>query len=208
MQKLLMIYKKGKEWLVVKDKRVLEFIALAVVCVFIGASIGYVYTSAKYDNGEVQLDEKENLADIKAEYTPVAKAEEKIIPSTKMVYQYYYTEDGVTEVQEEEPPYFMIDLTLSDISKYYPSWDIVSFSPKEVVMKKTIIGESEQRYVVGQKDGYVAVFYEEEQEGISLKELTGIPIDGLSEDEKMRLNQGIKVVGNDALARILENYSS
>jgi len=204
-----MLLKTGKAWLVVKSKRALGFVALAVFCAFIGAGIGYVYTTAKYGNAIVQEEEPQNTADIQEnDYIPTSIAEEKITPSTKMVYQYYYTEDGVTEVQEEIPPYFMLDLTLSDISKYYTAWDIVSFSPKEVVMRKTIIGESQQRYVVGQKDGYVAVYYEEEQEGISLKELTGIPVDGLTEDEKLRLNQGIKVMGNEALARTLENYSS
>ncbi|MGE4213565.1 MAG: BofC C-terminal domain-containing protein [Anaerotignaceae bacterium] len=192
-----------------KNKRALVFVALAVFCTVMGTGIGYVYTTAKYGKGTVQADEQENTAEIQVnEYTPTSMAEEKITPSTKMVYQYYYTEDGVTEVQEDIPPYFMLDLTLSEISKYYTTWDIVSFSPKEVVMRKTIVGASQQRYVVGQKDGYVAVYYEEEQEGISLKELTGIPVDGLSEDEKLRLNQGIKVMGNEALARTLENYSS
>ena len=204
-----MLYKKGKAWLVVKNKKALGIVALAIFCGFIGAGLGYVYTTAKYGKGAAQADEPQKTAEIKEyEYTPTSVAEEKITPSTKMVYQYYYTEDGVTEVQEDIPPYFMLDLTLSDISKYYTTWDIVSFSPREVVMRKTIVGQSQQRYVVGQKDGYVAVYYEEEKEGISLKEITGIPVDGLSEDEKLRLNQGIKVMGNDALARTLENYSS
>lgn len=204
-----MLYKKGKAWLVVKNKKTLGFVALAIFCGFIGAGMGYVYTTAKYGKGTVQADEQPKTATIQEyEYTPTSVAEEKITPSTKMVYQYYYTEDGVTEVEEDIPPYFMLDLTLSDVSKYYTTWDIVSFSPKEVVMRKTIVGQSQQRYVVGQKDGYVAVYYEEEKDGISLKEITGISVDGLSEDEKLRLNQGIKVMGNEALARTLENYSS
>ena len=37
-------------------------------------------------------------------------------------------------------------------------------------MEKTIYGPSMQRYVVGEKDGYIAVFYEQEQNGVNLKE--------------------------------------
>lgn len=209
MKNMLMLHKKGKAWLGVKNKKALGFVAFAIFCGFIGAGMGYAYTMAKYGKGTAHPEEQQKAAVIEEhEYKPTSVAEEKITPSTKMVYQYYYTEDGVTEVQEDEPPYFMLDLTLSDISKYYTAWDIVSFSPKEVVLRKTIVGESQQRYVVGQKDGYVAVYYEEEQDGISLKEITGIPVDGLSEDEKIRLNQGIKITGDEALARTLENYSS
>ncbi|MDD3571092.1 MAG: BofC C-terminal domain-containing protein [Lachnospiraceae bacterium] len=194
-----------------KNRKALGFVAFAIFCGFIGAGMGYAYSVAKYGKGTEQGDEQQKAAvtqEHEYKYKPTSVVEEKITPSTKMVYQYYYTEDGVTEVQEDVPPYFMLDLTLSDVSKYYTAWDIVSFSPKEVVLRKTIEGESQQRYVVGQKDGYVAVYYEEEQDGVSLKEITGISVDGLSEDEKIRLNQGIKIVGDEALARTLENYSS
>lgn len=195
-----------------KNKYAITLVASAVIFSLLGAYAGYLYTSSKYGNdlnisaGEDPI--THNPENFEEESQGVTAVPDKITPSTKIVYRYYYTDDQVMEEQEEVPPYFLLDLTLEDMLKYYSTWEIVSFSSKEVIMQKTVYGPSHQRYVVGEKDGYIAVFYEEEIEGISLKEVTDIPINGLTEEERFRLSEGIKVIGKDALARTLENYSS
>lgn len=187
-------------------------VALTLTLGFVGSAAGYLYTMNKFMDeiniNKTGISQESAEDDAEAEVVEAASKEEKITPSTKMVYRYNFADDGVTEEVEEEPSYFLIDLTLSDLLKYYSTWDIVSFSSKEVVMEKTIYGPSMQRYVVGEKDGYIAVFYEQEQNGVNLKEITSIPVDALSEEERLRLTQGIKVIGKDSLARVLEDYSS
>lgn len=190
-----------------KKKPILTLWLVAVACSLLGLSAGYFYTVNKMDK-KIQTAEESLLIEKKDEATEVAISEEKITPSTKIVYRYYYTEDKVLEEQEEVPPYFLLGLTLSDMLKYYTTWDIVSFSSKEVIMERTVFGVSNQRYVIGEKDGYIAVFYEEEQQGISLKEVTDIPVDGLVEEEKLKLKEGVKIIGKEALDRSLESYSS
>jgi len=193
----------------VKNKHIINLIASAIVFSSLGAGAGYLYTSSVYqDNPNIIAQDEPLIEDFQEEAQNANIQEDKITPSTKIVYRYYYTDDQVMEEQEEVPPYFLLDLTLEDMLKYYSTWEIVSFSAKEVIMQKTVYGPSHQRYVVGEKDGYIAVFYEEEIEGISLKEVTEIPINGLSEEDLFRLSEGIKVIGKDALARTLENYSS
>lgn len=134
--------------------------------------------------------------------------EARITPSTKMVYQYYYPQDDVMEQQEDVPPYFLLDLTFEDMQKLYDNWQVVSFSEKEVILRKTMEGESDQRYIVGEQDGYIAVFYQKEQNGISLHEVTNTPISSLSEEEVQRLENGIFVTGDIELSKILEDYGS
>lgn len=149
-----------------------------------------------------------NTEEKEQETALASSAEEKITPSTKMTYEYYYPEDGITQIQEEEPPYFLLDLTLSDLLKYYPNWTVVSFSSREVVMRKEVDGQSNEHYIVGQQDGYIAVFYQKEQNGISLHTLTDTPVSTLSHAEQVRLSDGIEVVGEENLAKILEDYES
>ena len=125
-----------------------------------------------------------------------------------MVYQYYYADEGSTKVTEDEPPYFMLGLTFDDMVKYYTNWDIISFSPQEVVMRKTVYGKDSQRYIVCEKDGYITVYYEENGVKSAIKEITSIDTNGLSDIEKERLKKGFSVVGDYSLNRVLENYSS
>lgn len=134
--------------------------------------------------------------------------EDKITPSTKMVYEYYYEDDNKVETLEEVPPYFLIDMTRQSLEENFKDWQIQSFSSKEVVMRKNIKGQSNQHYILGEYEGYVAVFYQKEINGVNLKEITDTPVSSLSEDEQARLREGISIDGNDELMKVLEDYSS
>lgn len=167
-------------------------------------------TLDEYGNSESSSDNKSNVTEElnKPEEAVQTVTEQKITPSTKIIYQYYYPDDNITEQQEDVPPYFLLDLTLNDLKKYYIDWQIVSFSDREVIMRKIVEGKSQQRYIVGEQDGYVAVFYEEEINGINLHEVTDTPISSLSKEEQVRLNDGIFVLGDSELAKVLEDYGS
>lgn len=162
---------------------------LCVLCAAIGFGIGKGYETDR---------------DI---VVKTSEFKQKITPSTKMVYEYYYPEDGVTETFEDVPPYFLIDYTFDDVKRCYSNWDIASFSGKEVVMKKTVEGPSSQRYVISENDGFVAVFYDLEDERF-LKEVTDVPVSVLNDDIKAEVEEGIEVIGNEKLNRVLEDFTS
>lgn len=140
--------------------------------------------------------------------TAVSANSSKIQPYTKMVYQYYYPDDDITKEQEDVPPYYLLDLSLLDMQEMYRDWTIVAFSDTEVVMRKNMAGASDERYVVSQKEGYIAVFYEEAQNGVSLHEVTDTPVSSLPIEEQERLRNGISVYGNENLCKILADYGS
>jgi len=132
----------------------------------------------------------------------------RITPSTKLVYEYYYEDDGQVKVEEEVPPYFLIDMTRKDLEENYPDWQLKSFSQAEVVMRKNISGKSKERYIIKEYDGYVAVFFEEPVDGVSLRELTDTPVSSLSAEDREKLKTGINVIGEEALMNALEDYES
>ena len=134
--------------------------------------------------------------------------QERIAPYTKMIYRYYYLEDGITKEVEDVPPYYLLDFSREELVKTYEDWQVVSFSEKEVVLQKNMEGKSEERYVIGIKDGYVAVFYQEPKDGNNIRELTNIPIAAFPREEQERLEEGFLVYGDENLARILSDYGS
>ncbi len=190
------------------------YLWLIGICVIVGVSSFILMTAfLKSDMGKkpvpqtaqaAQTAEQEKAMAEQAVATDMAK----IQPSTKMVYQYYYPVDGVMKEQEDTPPYFLLDRTFQDMQSLYEDWQIVSFSNAEVVMRRTMEGKSEERYIVSQKDGFVAVFYEEEQNGESLHELTDTPLSSLPIEERERLKEGISVTGEENLSKILADYGS
>lgn len=140
--------------------------------------------------------------------TQMVMKQERIAPYTKMVYQYYYPQDDITKEVEDVPPYYLLDFSREDLVKTYEDWQVVSFSEKEVVLKKKMAGKSEERYVFGVKDGLVAVFYQEPKEGNEIRELTNIPVSALPKEEQERLAEGFFVYGEESLAKILADYGS
>lgn len=165
--------------------------------------------SNEMTTNEYVIDE-EQKEDIAEETTQAVAALNvpRITPSTKLVYEYYYEEDGQIKKEEEVPPYFLIDMTRKDLEESYPDWQLKSFSQSEVVMRKNIVGKSKERYIIKEYDGYVAVFFQEPIDGVSLRELTDTPVASLSPDEQNKLKTGINVIGEEALMSALENYES
>ncbi len=156
------------------------------------------------DDNTVKTENVDNTED----HLQMVIADNTITESTKMVYQYYYKNEGVMEESEEVPPYFLLGFDFNDMLEYYPDWQIVSFSSKEVVMRKIVEEKNEESFIVTQKDGYIAVYYEDKDDGRTLYEITETPISTLTHEEQVRINDGIIVKSEYELAKILAEYNS
>lgn len=85
----------------------------------------------------------------------------RISPSTRIVYQYYYTKDQKLVTDEYEPPYYLIDMTRQQLENYYNDWEIISFSTEKVILRKSIDKRnSDGYYIIKEYDGHITVFYD------------------------------------------------
>ena len=186
-----------------------EVIWILVICFVIGI-ISCLITIGIYERKMQKFSSSINQNIIKEDdsITVTKEMTARITPSTKMIYEYYYTEDDVTQTLEDVPPYFLLDMTLEDMKKVYTDWQIISFSSKEVIMRKTLEAKSDEQYIIGEKNGYVAVFNKEPQHGIVLHEITNTPLSALPLEERERLLEGISVTGDENLSKILSDYTS
>ncbi|MBE6011148.1 MAG: hypothetical protein E7234_01150 [Lachnospiraceae bacterium] len=194
-------------------------LAAAIILVLLGAvvlGVGAYFSYGIFNNPSQKPEQLANTAllpetpkdtDIEANNI---KEEEivKIKPYTKMIYEYYYKDDRNTERSEEEPPHFMIGKTKEEMEITFDQWEIVKFTEEEVIMRRQMEGSSAQNYIVGVQDGYVAVFYNEAIDGAKIKEITDTPVSALPEDERQKLLDGISISGEEALMRLLEDYTS
>lgn len=128
-------------------------------------------------------------------------------PETLIIYEYLYS-DGSTERTEEFPPYFLLDKPREYFESALADWEILEFGSGEVLLRKNIDGKSTQYYIIGIHEGLVAVFYEDEINGTCLKEITDTPVKTLPPEEQETLRNGIRIFGNDALAKALEDFGS
>ena len=178
---------------------------ICLICCAAGVGIGYISLRS---NGAPDT----NPSALSISDVPIVNTSEtnpdKINPSTKIIYEYYYTEDNITETYEEAPPYFLIGLNAEDLKVNYPNWEVINFSDKEVTMRTTLNSSSTQQYIIGEYNGLLAVYYQKPIDGVSLKELTNIPISSLPSEEQKNLKEGIYVSGNENLLKALSDYGS
>ncbi len=133
--------------------------------------------------------------------------EDKITPKTKIVYEYAYDGSEKITSTEEMAPYFMIDMSRDEIIKMFSGWQVLSFSPQEVVLRKNK-KTKEAAYIIGVFDGFIGVYYRDGAGISNLKEILDTPVSSLSSEEQEKLKKGIPVSNEKELMRILEDYSS
>lgn len=131
-----------------------------------------------------------------------------ISSDTKMVYQYFYSRDRVTKEQVEMAPVFLQGLDMDQLKSVYNGWQVILFSPEKVILRCKIDGLSSETYIIGESDGFLAVFYEDGQKGIHLKEKTELPITSLPDGERLQVEEGLRITGEENLARVLADYLS
>ena len=129
----------------------------------------------------------------------------RILPHTRIIYDFYHPESGGFDTVIEYPGHFLLDMTKEELSTMFADWQVLSFAPHEVHLRQNIQVEY-RLYVIGVHEGYIAVFYDDEY--YSIKELTTRPIAALAMEEQQRLLQGIRVTGVEELLRALEDFSS
>lgn len=128
----------------------------------------------------------------------------KTCENTIVKYIYHYNEDGEETFFEEPAPKSLQGLDVDGVRAVMPGYEICELSEQRLVLKRTIDGRSNCHYSLGEKDGYVAVFFEN---GI-LKEKTTTPVDGLDPEIKAQLVKGVKIDGNENLVKCLEDIES
>ena len=200
-------------------KYYLSLVCVSVILGCIGVAAGLSTMTPKDkkpDNDNKRLSIAEQYIDapvVSDDITPPPEPEHtsaplRIKPSTKLIFESFYQADNQAKVTNQAPPYFLLGLPQSRFQEYYPDWDIVEFNEDAVKLRRTIPVESDDRYVLGVKDNYVAVYQKSDNGSVSLKEVTATPIGALSQDEQNRLISGIYIQNEIQLAQMLEDYGS
>lgn len=146
----------------------------------------------------------------------------KVLPTTKYTLQIYDMATGEMEEDVLPTPSYLIGLNRNDVMEYLnnymedlpwneyqkglTSFELQSFSEKDVVIRKTYNPDLvESEYFMKSVDGSIVVFYSDQK---TVYEYTSISTEHLTDDEKSHLEEGYYIKDLDELYAILEDYSS
>lgn len=167
----------------------------------------------KANNGG-DIEDSSVAADSMSDYT--------IKPSTVYKLQVYDVKTGVTTEEYLPTPSYLIglnreevieylnnysqELPLSEFEKGLISFQLVSFTNEEIVLKKTYNqDEVVYKYYLKAENGYIVAYYGDKK---TVFDYTSVSVENLPERDIEDLEAGILVKDLEQLYGLLENYSS
>lgn len=187
-------------------------ISIVFFAIISSTIIGYAFTSKNEQNNKKITNSIYDMVDTTTYPIVTSTIEEdvtqisKITPTT--IIKYNIVEDGVIKSSTtKNAPYQMIGLSEDEFIKTMEDVKVISFSSDLVVLEKDLYKKNDS-YIIGEKDGYIAVFYKDENDNITLKNETKILIQNLPEEDKKLLQNGINAKNDNELIRIIEDYTS
>lgn len=187
-------------------------IIIIVVAIFIGCYLFQKENNRKeQDNFKMSntivepQDEIENNMLVN-EISVSTQEKEKISPNSVLILKKQYEECSHTIREYVKMPEEYVNLTKEELKDKQEGWQIESFSPNEVILLKQVAGVCNQHYMLRLKDGVIAVYQIQDDNTEILKEETGISTEYLTEIDKVRLEEGIRIYGEEELNSTLEDY--
>lgn len=189
-------------------------------CIFLGL-VGFgSYKIYMFTYGEKDKYKYEN-SDISLEAVN-KKDETNITQNTKLTIENYNRkENSIVELEETMPveyigknreqleeilTKYIEDPSIEDLELGFENYQIMSFSNKKVVLRKTFMPPNvAYKYYLTFKDGCVIVYYIDKK---TVFEYTSICVDALPVELQKQLYRGKYITDLDSLYDFLENYSS
>lgn len=196
-------------------------IGLVFLCVLIVTIVGVgsykIYMVTVGEKDKAKYENNSNLSE-----TVSKKDETSITQNTKLTIENYNRkENSIVEIEEAMPVEY-IGLNRQELEKYlenytsdpsiddleigFENYQIMSFSNKKVVLRKTFMPPNvAYKYYLTFKDGCVIVYYIDKK---TVFEYTSICVDALPPELQKQLYRGKYITDIDSLFDFLENYSS
>ncbi|BCK00233.1 BofC C-terminal domain-containing protein [Anaerocolumna chitinilytica] len=184
---------------------------------------GYLNTVKAANIGDSKEKEENVTGDnTSKDSTETSATTGKVLPSTQYTLQTYDMKTkNLTEENLPTPSYliglsreevidylkdYQADLPLSEFEKGLVSYELISFSPDSIVLRRTYNPDSvEYKYYLKAVDGYIVAYYGDQK---TVFYYTGVSTQDLPTSDRLQLEDGIFVKDLDELYSVLESYSS
>lgn len=188
--------------------------SILVGCIFVSIISGILIGIIVHFNNDRTL-EKATLKEVENANKFIEKQEniietgtskEKTSPNAKIVYETLYLECNHLETTEEDIKSEDVNQDENYFINKYIDWEVKSFSDDKIELYKTQGGLCDKHYVVKKLDDYIAIYTLDSNGNEDLKEITDILTVYLPQEDVDLLEKGIKVNGDNELARLLSDY--
>ncbi|WP_353097001.1 hypothetical protein [Tissierella praeacuta] len=196
-----------------KKDKVLPVFLFSLTLFLVSFILGYQLMSKKLNPKDIsKINNKDNNISDYSDMEILGEGN-RISPNTFIEERIHYMacDHVITKVNLVEDN--MVNMTKDEFTEYiqsnYPNKKIISFSANRITLGVTKNHLCENHYIVGEKDGSIAIFrIGENGERVLENVLVDYPISLLMEIDQEKIIEGIVVDNEDELSEILENFIS
>lgn len=132
--------------------------------------------------------------------------EEKISPNCLLTLKKYYEECNHTINEYVDIPQDLVNGTEEDLKNEYPYWQVEKYSSNDIILYKEFNSNCGQHFVLREDNGKITVYKINENNEEEVYENTEISVEYLSETDKIKISEGIRVNGIEELNQLLEDF--
>ena len=192
---------------IILNKKIIYAVIMVVIIGFLTGL--YIYVNSNNDineknyvnNNKIVYDEVINN-DIKK----VDKIEQKILPSTQIIFEEYFTDCKHLITREEKDIEKVVNLTKEELEEIYNNWSVQEFSEERVVLYKESTGFCDEHYIIKNEEGYLTIYQLDENDNELLYNITDISTNYLPEEDLQQFKDGVILETKETLISFLEDF--
>ncbi|OFI05257.1 hypothetical protein CLOACE_18750 [Clostridium acetireducens DSM 10703] len=172
--------------------------ALFITILIIIFGISYYITMSKLKNREMDLNKRlVNTEENIDKMTIQTSTDETISKNSKLVFKIKYKKSGECIKQKEEKANKFAGKTKKELEDFYEKsgYEVNEVTKKEVILVKEVDKYSPNKYVLGIKDGHIAIYKTDKNGDMYIEnpeDITDIGINNLKEEDINLLINGDK----------------
>ena len=191
-------------------KKLIIFIIMLLIFLA-SCGIGYFYLNTRADQrNDSKVDEGVTVIknDVENETISTETTEEKISPNAELTEVVLYKKCGHEIAKSNKVPRDIVNLDEKEFEEKYKEYKIEEFSDKQVSIYNEVDKMCPEHYKIGVAEGGINIYRKDEDGEEELYEMTNISLEYLPEEEKIKLENGIEIIGEEELNSVLENLES
>lgn len=188
------------------------FVGICIVIIIVLAIFAGLYlydinnvNQENINNNVTEVNTGEENIEI-TEALEIANQEEKTTPNTLMIYRTYYTKCKHYINEYKDIDISSVNLTKEEIKDKNRDWRIKEFSAEQIVLEKEEEAFCNQHFKLKLVDGNVIIFIINENNNEAEYQKTEITSEYLTNEDILKLTEGIVVYGKENLSSVLEDY--
>ena len=188
-----------------------KYIFWGIILFIISLFVGYYYgqrifegtalVEEKSNDKYIEINKIDNDDVIKTSYEDI-----KILPSTNLGFKKLYKGCGHISFEFVDLPSELINKNQEEIEEAYGDWKVEEFFENKVVLYKEVQGICDEHFFITLGENFVEIYKLIDDNNKILYATTDISREYLTQQDILKLQNGISLYGKDQLNSVIEDF--